>query len=56
MNKSKSKSKLCSIILFISLIIYCIVSLRDKFNYLDLSYLVVVVVSFIRYLYLKRVK
>lgn len=38
---------------FILIMLYCIISLTYRFSYLDLSYLVVVVVCFV--LFLKRV-
>ena len=40
-------------ICFIAIIIYCILSIIDKFSYLDLAYLVVVICFFA--VYLKRV-
>jgi hypothetical protein len=56
MKQSKNKSRICSMFLFVILILYCILCLYYEYNYLDLGYLFVVVVSFIRFLYLKELK
>lgn len=44
------KSMISTSIVFILVILYCVISILTKFNYLDLSYLVVVVFSFAVYL------
>ncbi len=55
MKQDQIKSRFCIISLFIILILYCCTCLYFEFSYLDLSYLVVVVVSFIRFLFLKEI-
>ena len=52
MSKKRRKANLCAIGLFIGLILFCVYSIYQEFSYQDIGYLVVVVVCFIRFLYL----
>lgn len=56
MKQDKSKSRLCIVSLFVILITYCTVCLYYEFSYLDLGYLGVVVVSFVRFLFLREIR
>jgi hypothetical protein len=54
MTHTKAKCKQCIMIFFILLIAYLIGSLYNEFRYLDLGYLIVVVVGFVRFLNVKE--
>ena len=54
MKKCIHKSIMRTSMGFISIILFCILSLIYNFSYIDLSYLLVVIVFFV--IYLKRVK
>jgi len=50
MKTNQTKSKLYIILIFLAVIIYLIVRLWNSFKYIDLGYLLVLVVSLIRFL------
>lgn len=54
MKKYMSKSVLWTSCGFLAIILYCILSMITRFSYLDLCYLVIVVVYFMSYLKLVK--
>ena len=54
MKKYMSKSVLWTSSGFLAIILYCILSMITRFSYLDLCYLVIVVVYFMSYLKLVK--
>ncbi|MDD2489837.1 MAG: hypothetical protein PHY26_01080 [Bacilli bacterium] len=53
MKRNQKKSKQYIILVFIAVITYLVVCLFSSFRYVDLGYLVVIVVTFIRFLRIK---
>ena len=54
MKECNSKSIMITIGLFLGIVIYCTLSIFYRFSYIDLAYLLVVIVYFA--VYLRRVK
>ena len=43
-------------VMFVLIIIYLTMSIINKFNYLDLAYLLFIIASFIRFIYIKKIE
>ena len=43
-------------VMFVLIIIYLTMSIINKFNYLDLAYLLFIIACFIRFIYIKKIE
>lgn len=53
MKPNQKRSKQYISLIFVAVIIYLVVCLHSSFNYVDFGYLIVIIVSFIRFLRIK---